>query len=219
MHINPGDHIGLVGHTGSGKSTIANLINRLYDTISGTISIDDVNVKKIATETMRRNISIVSQEIFLFRGTIADNIRYGRLDASMEDVKAAANVANADSFIRRLPNGYDTMLHSDGSNLSQGQRQLLAIARAAISRPPVLILDEATSSIDTRTEKLIEKGMDALMEGRTVFVIAHRLSTVRNSKAIMVLEKGQIIERGSHEELLEQKGRYYKLYTGQFELD
>ena len=168
---------------------------------------------------MRRSLSLVIQDTHLFTGTIADNIRYGRLDASMEDVKAAANVANADSFIRRLPNGYDTMLHSDGSNLSQGQRQLLAIARAAISRPPVLILDEATSSIDTRTEKLIEKGMDALMEGRTVFVIAHRLSTVRNSKAIMVLEKGQIIERGSHEELLEQKGRYYKLYTGQFELD
>ena len=168
---------------------------------------------------MRHSLSLVIQDTHLFTGTIADNIRYGRLDASMEDVKAAANVANADSFIRRLPNGYDTMLHSDGSNLSQGQRQLLAIARAAISRPPVLILDEATSSIDTRTEKLIEKGMDALMEGRTVFVIAHRLSTVRNSKAIMVLEKGQIIERGSHEELLEQKGRYYKLYTGQFELD
>ena len=168
---------------------------------------------------MRKSLSLVIQDTHLFTGTIADNIRYGRLDASMEDVKAAANVANADSFIRRLPNGYDTMLHSDGSNLSQGQRQLLAIARAAISRPPVLILDEATSSIDTRTEKLIEKGMDALMEGRTVFVIAHRLSTVRNSKAIMVLEKGQIIERGSHEELLEQKGRYYKLYTGQFELD
>ncbi len=168
---------------------------------------------------MSHSLSLVIQDTHLFTGTIADNIRYGRLDASMEDVKAAANVANADSFIRRLPDGYDTMLHSDGSNLSQGQRQLLAIARAAISRPPVLILDEATSSIDTRTEKLIEKGMDALMDGRTVFVIAHRLSTVRNSKAIMVLEKGQIIERGSHEELLEQKGRYYKLYTGQFELD
>ena len=176
-------------------------------------------MRDIKKDDLRRSLSLVIQDTHLFTGTIADNIRYGRLDASIGDVKAAANVANADSFIRRLPDGYDTMLHSDGSNLSQGQRQLLAIARAAISRPPVLSLDEATSSIDTRTEKLIEKGMDALMEGRTVFVIAHRLSTVRNSKAIMVLEQGQIIERGSHEELLEQKGRYYKLYTGQFELD
>lgn len=162
---------------------------------------------------------MVIQDTHLFTGTIADNIRYGRLKASDEEVKEAARIANADSFIRRLPEGYQTMLYSDGSNLSQGQRQLLAIARAAISNPPVLILDEATSSIDTRTEKLIEKGMDALMEGRTVFVIAHRLSTVRNSKAIMVLEKGEIIERGDHEELLEQKGRYYQLYTGQFELE
>lgn len=162
---------------------------------------------------------MVIQDTHLFTGTIADNIRYGRLDATDEDVVNAAKVANAHSFIRRLPQGYDTPLHSDGANLSQGQRQLLAIARAAISRPPVLILDEATSSIDTRTEKLIEKGMDALMDGRTVFVIAHRLSTVRNSKAIMVLEKGEIIERGSHEELIDQRGRYYKLYTGQFELE
>ena len=170
-------------------------------------------------DDLRRSLSMVIQDTHLFTGTISDNIRYGRLSASEEDVREAARIANADSFIRRLPNGYDTMLEGDGANLSQGQRQLLAIARAAISRPPVLILDEATSSIDTRTEKLIEKGMDALMEGRTVFVIAHRLSTVRNSKAIMVLEKGTIIERGSHEELLEQKGRYYQLYTGQFELD
>ena len=176
-------------------------------------------MREIKRRILRRSLSVVIQETHLFTGTIADNIRYGALDAAEEEVRKAARIANADSFIRRLPNGYDTMLHSDGSNLSQGQRQLLAIARAAISRPPVLILDEATSSIDTRTERLIEKGMDALMDGRTVFVIAHRLSTVRNSKAIIVLEKGEIIERGDHEELLEEKGRYYQLYTGQFELE
>ena len=219
LYAKPGQKIAFVGSTGAGKTTIINLINRFYEISGGSITYDGIDVRNIKKDDLRHSLSLVIQDTHLFTGTIADNIRYGRLDASMEDVKAAANVANADSFIRRLPNGYDTMLHSDGSNLSQGQRQLLAIARAAISRPPVLILDEATSSIDTRTEKLIEKGMDALMEGRTVFVIAHRLSTVRNSKAIMVLEKGQIIERGSHEELLEQKGRYYKLYTGQFELD
>ncbi len=219
LYAKPGQKIAFVGSTGAGKTTIINLINRFYEISGGSITYDGIDVRDIKKDDLRHSLSLVIQDTHLFTGTIADNIRYGRLDASMEDVKAAANIANADSFIRRLPNGYDTMLHSDGSNLSQGQRQLLAIARAAISRPPVLILDEATSSIDTRTEKLIEKGMDALMEGRTVFVIAHRLSTVRNSKAIMVLEKGQIIERGSHEELLVQKGRYYKLYTGQFELD
>ena len=185
----------------------------------GRITYDGIDIRDIRKDDLRRSLSVVIQDTHLFTGTIADNIRYGRLDATDEDVKAAAKVANARSFIRRLPDGYNTVLHSDGGNLSQGQRQLLAIARAAISRPPVLILDEATSSIDTRTEKLIEKGMDALMDGSTVFVIAHRLSTVRNSKAIMVLEKGSIIERGSHEELLEQQGRYYKLYTGQFELE
>lgn len=219
LYAKPGQKIAFVGSTGAGKTTIINLINRFYEISGGSITYDGIDVRNIKKDDLRHSLSLVIQDTHLFTGTIADNIRYGRLDASIEDVKAAANIANADSFIRRLPNGYDTMLHSDGSNLSQGQRQLLAIARAAISRPPVLILDEATSSIDTRTEKLIEKGMDALMEGRTVFVIAHRLSTVRNSKAIMVLEKGQIIERGSHEELLVQKGRYYKLYTGQFELD
>ena len=219
LYAKPGQKIAFVGSTGAGKTTIINLINRFYEISGGSITYDGIDVRDIKKDDLRRSLSLVIQDTHLFTGTIADNIRYGRLDASIGDVKAAANVANADSFIRRLPDGYDTMLHSDGSNLSQGQRQLLAIARAAISRPPVLILDEATSSIDTRTEKLIEKGMDALMEGRTVFVIAHRLSTVRNSKAIMVLEQGQIIERGSHEELLEQKGRYYKLYTGQFELD
>ena len=210
LYAKPGQKIAFVGSTGAGKTTIINLINRSYD---------GIDIRDIRKDDLRRSLSVVIQDTHLFTGTIADNIRYGRLDATDEDVKAAAKVANAHSFIRRLPDGYNTVLHSDGGNLSQGQRQLLAIARAAISRPPVLILDEATSSIDTRTEKLIEKGMDALMDGRTVFVIAHRLSTVRNSKAIMVLEKGSIIERGSHEELLEQQGRYYKLYTGQFELE
>ena len=219
LYAKPGQKIAFVGSTGAGKTTIINLINRFYEINSGTITYDGIDIKDIRKDDLRRSLSMVIQDTHLFTGTIADNIRYGRLDAADEDVKNAALVANAHSFIKRLPNGYDTVLHSDGANLSQGQRQLLAIARAAISRPPVLILDEATSSIDTRTEKLIEKGMDAIMDGRTVFVIAHRLSTVRNSKAIMVLEHGQIIERGSHEELLEQKGRYYKLYTGQFELE
>lgn len=219
LYAKPGQKIAFVGSTGAGKTTIINLINRFYEISGGSITYDGIDVRDIKKDDLRRSLSMVIQDTHLFTGTIADNIRYGRLDATDEDVKKAAGIANADSFIRRLPEGYDTVLHSDGSNLSQGQRQLLAIARAAISRPPVLILDEATSSIDTRTEKLIEKGMDALMEGRTVFVIAHRLSTVRLSQAIMVLEKGQIIERGSHEELLEQKGRYYKLYTGQFELE
>ncbi len=219
LYAKPGQKIAFVGSTGAGKTTIINLVNRFYEIGDGVITYDGIDIRQIKKDDLRRSLSMVIQDTHLFTGTIADNIRYGRLDATDEDVINAAKVANAHSFIRRLPEGYDTVLHSDGGNLSQGQRQLLAIARAAISRPPVLILDEATSSIDTRTEKLIERGMDALMDGRTVFVIAHRLSTVRNSKAIMVLEKGQIIERGSHEELLEQKGRYYNLYTGQFELE
>ena len=218
LYAKPGQKIAFVGSTGAGKTTIINLVNRFYEINSGSITYDGIDIRDIKKDDLRRSLSMVIQDTHLFTGTIADNIRYGRLDATDGDVVNAAKVANAHSFIRRLPQGYDTVLHSDGSNLSQGQRQLLAIARAAISRPPVLILDEATSSIDTRTEKLIEKGMDALMDGRTVFVIAHRLSTVRNSKAIMVLEKGEIIERGNHDELLEQKGRYYQLYTGQFEL-
>ncbi|WP_455616177.1 ABC transporter ATP-binding protein [Eisenbergiella sp.] len=219
LYAKPGQKIAFVGSTGAGKTTIINLVNRFYEIQGGTITYDGLDIRDIRKKDLRRSLSMVIQDTHLFTGTIADNIRYGRLKASEEEVKEAARIANADSFIRRLPEGYQTMLHSDGSNLSQGQRQLLAIARAAISSPPVLILDEATSSIDTRTEKLIEKGMDSLMEGRTVFVIAHRLSTVRNSKAIMVLEKGEIIERGDHEELLAQKGRYYQLYMGQFELE
>ena len=219
LYAKPGQKIAFVGSTGAGKTTIINLINRFYEIQSGTSTYDGIDIRDIKKDDLRRSLAMVIQETHLFTGTIADNIRYGRLDASLEEVKEAARIANADSFIRRLPKGYDTMLYSDGSNLSQGQRQLLAIARAAVAKPPVLILDEATSSVDTRTERLIEKGMDAIMEGRTVFVIAHRLSTVRNSKAIMVLEKGEIIERGSHEELLDLKGRYYQLYTGQFELE
>ena len=219
LFAKPGQKIALVGSTGAGKTTIINLINRFYEIQSGTITYDGIDIRRIKKDDLRKSLSMVIQDTHLFTGTIAENIRYGRLNATEDEVRAAAKIANADSFIRRLPKGYDTILHSDGSNLSQGQRQLLAIARAAISRPPVLILDEATSSIDTRTERLIEKGMDRLMENRTVFVIAHRLSTVRNSKAILVLEKGTIIERGDHEELLGQKGRYYQLYTGQFELE
>lgn len=219
LYAKPGQKIAFVGSTGAGKTTIINLVNRFYEVNGGSITYDGIDIREIRKDDLRRSMSMVIQDTHLFTGTIADNIRYGRLDASYEDVRAAAQVANAHSFIRRLPQGYDTVLHSDGANLSQGQRQLLAIARAAISRPPVLILDEATSSIDTRTEKLIEQGMDALMEGRTVFVIAHRLSTVRLSEAIIVLEHGEIMERGDHDELLEQKGRYYQLYTGQFELD
>ena len=219
LDIKAGEYVALVGSSGAGKTTIVNLINRFYDIQSGTITYDGIDIKDISKDDLRRSMAMVIQETHLFTGTIADNIRYGKLDATDEEVREAAVIANADSFIRRLPDGYDTMLYSDGSNLSQGQRQLLAIARAAVAKPPVLILDEATSSVDTRTERLIENGMDAIMEGRTVFVIAHRLSTVRNSKAIMVLEKGQIIERGSHDELIEQKGRYYQLYTGQFELE
>ena len=219
LFAKPGQKIAFVGSTGAGKTTIINLINRFYEIQSGTITYDGIDIRRIKKDDLRKSLSMVIQDTHLFTGTIAENIRYGRLNATEDEVRAAAKIANADSFIRRLPKGYDTILHSDGSNLSQGQRQLLAIARAAISRPPVLILDEATSSIDTRTERLIEKGMDRLMENRTVFVIAHRLSTVRNAKAILVLEKGTIIERGDHEELLGQKGRYYQLYTGQFELE
>ncbi|HJC38946.1 MAG TPA: ABC transporter ATP-binding protein/permease [Candidatus Mediterraneibacter faecigallinarum] len=218
LYAKPGQKIAFVGSTGAGKTTIINLINRFYEIQSGRILYDGIDIRDIREADLRRSLAMVIQDTHLFTGTIADNIRYGRLDATDEEVVEAAKLANADSFIRRLPDGYQTMLYSDGSNLSQGQRQLIAIARAAVAHPPVLILDEATSSIDTRTERLIEKGMDAIMEGRTVFVIAHRLSTVRNSKAIMVLEHGEILERGSHEELLEQEGRYYQLYTGMYEL-
>ena len=219
LFAKPGQKIAFVGSTGAGKTTIINLVNRFYEIQSGTITYDGIDIRRIRKADLRHSLSMVIQDTHLFTGTISDNIRYGRLNATEEEVREAARLANADSFIRRLPEGYDTMLYGDGSNLSQGQRQLLAIARAAISHPPVLILDEATSSIDTRTERLLEKGMDRLLENRTVFVIAHRLSTVRNSEAILVLEKGTIIERGSHEELLEDKGRYYQLYTGQFELE
>ena len=218
LYAKPGQKIAFVGSTGAGKTTITNLINRFYDVQEGEITYDGLNVKDIKKDDLRRSLGMVLQDTHLFTGTVEENIRYGRLDATHEDVVHAAKLANADFFIRHLPQGYDTVLTADGANLSQGQRQLLAIARAAVADPPVLILDEATSSIDTRTEALIEKGMDSLMQGRTVFVIAHRLSTVRNSNAIMVLEKGNIIERGDHNSLLEQKGRYYQLYTGMFEL-
>ena len=218
LYAKPGQKIAFVGSTGAGKTTITNLINRFYEIQQGEITYDGIDIKKIKKEDLRRSLAMVLQDTHLFTGTIRENIRYGRLDATDIEVEEAAKLANADSFIKYLPEGYDTLLTSDGANLSQGQRQLLSIARAAVANPPVLILDEATSSIDTRTEALIEKGMDKLMEGRTVFVIAHRLSTVRNSNAIMVLENGQIIERGDHENLLKQEGRYFKLYTGQFEL-
>ncbi len=219
LYAKPGQKIAFVGSTGAGKTTIINLINRFYEIQGGRILYDGIDIREIRKDDLRRSLAMVIQDTHLFTGTIMDNIRYGNLAAADDEVEEAARLANADSFIRRLPDGYRTMLYSDGSNLSQGQRQLLAIARAAVAHPPVLILDEATSSIDTRTERLIEKGMDAIMEGRTVFVIAHRLSTVRNSKAIMVLEHGTIIERGDHEELLEHKGRYYQLYTGMYELE
>ena len=214
LYAKPGQKIAFVGSTGAGKTTITNLINRFYDIQDGKIRYDGININKIKKADLRHSLGIVLQDTHLFTGTVRDNIRFGKLDATDEEIVAAAKLANADSFIRRLPKGYDTMLTGDGANLSQGQRQLLAIARAAIADPPVLILDEATSSIDTRTERIVQDGMDKLMRGRTTFVIAHRLSTVRNSDCIMVLEQGRIIERGTHDELIEEKGRYYQLYTG-----
>lgn len=218
LYAKPGQKIALVGSTGAGKTTITNLLNRFYEISDGKVRYDGINIQKIKKDDLRRSLAMVLQDTHLFTGTVRENIRYGKLDATDDEVVAAARLANAHSFIKHLPQGYDTMITGDGANLSQGQRQLIAIARAAVADPPVLVLDEATSSIDTRTEYLIEKGMDELMKGRTVFVIAHRLSTVRNADAILVLENGEIIERGSHDELLNQKGRYYRLYTGQFEL-
>ena len=218
LYAKPGQKIAFVGSTGAGKTTITNLINRFYDVQGGSVIYDGIDVRDIKKDALRRSLGIVLQDTHLFTGTVAENIRFGKLDATQEEIEKAAKIANADYFIRRLPHGYDTLVTADGANLSQGQRQLLAIARAAVADPPVLILDEATSSVDTRTEALIERGMDQLMEGRTVFVIAHRLSTVRNSNAIMVLEQGKIVERGDHDDLLEQKGKYYQLYHGMFEL-
>ena len=219
LYAKPGQKVAFVGATGAGKTTITNLINRFYDIADGKIRYDGININKIKKPDLRRSLGVVLQETNLFTGTVMDNIRYGKLDATDEECVAAAKLANAHEFITRLPNGYDTMLTGNGASLSQGQRQLIAIARAAVADPPVMILDEATSSIDTRTEALVQKGMDALMQGRTTFVIAHRLSTVKNSDCIMVLEKGRIIERGSHEALLAEKGTYYQLYTGAFELE
>ena len=219
LYAKPGQKIAFVGSTGAGKTTITNLLNRFYDIQSGSITIDGVNIRHINRDNLRQNIAMVLQDTHLFTGTVMENIRYGRLDATDEEVIQAAKTASAYSFIMRLPHGFDTVLEGDGANLSQGQRQLLNIARAAISKAPILILDEATSSVDTRTEKHIEHGMDRLMADRTTFVIAHRLSTVRNANAIMVLENGEIIERGDHDDLLAQKGRYYELYTGVKELD
>ena len=214
LYADPGQKLAFVGSTGAGKTTITNLINRFYDIQDGKIRYDGININKIKKADLRRSLGIVLQDTHLFTGTVMDNIRYGNLEATDEEVIAAAKLANADSFIRRLPDGYHTMLTGDGGNLSQGQRQLLAIARAAVANPPALILDEATSSIDTRTERIVQEGMDALMKGRTTFVIAHRLSTIKNSDCIMVLKQGRIIERGNHDQLMEEKGTYYKLQTG-----
>ena len=219
LYAEPGQKVAFVGSTGAGKTTITNLINRFYDLADGKIRYDDININKIKKADLRRSLGVVLQETNLFTGTIMENIRYGKLDATDEEVYAAAKLANADDFIRLLPNGYDTVITGNGGSLSQGQRQLIAIARAAVADPPVMILDEATSSIDTRTEAIVQRGMDALMKGRTVFVIVHRLSTVRNSDVIMVLEQGRIIERGSHDKLIAEKGKYYQLYTGAFELE
>ncbi|MBQ9520534.1 MAG: ATP-binding cassette domain-containing protein [Acholeplasmatales bacterium] len=219
IYAHPGQQIALVGATGAGKTTITNLINRFYDIADGKVRYDGININKIKKDDLRRSLGIVLQETSLFTGTVMENIRYGRLDATDEEVYEAAKIANAYDFITRLPNGFNTMLTHNGSNLSQGQRQLIAIARAACADAPVMILDEATSSIDTRTEALVQRGMDKLMEGRTTFVIAHRLSTVRNSDCIMVLDQGRIIERGTHEDLIAKKGTYYQLYTGAFELE
>ena len=219
LYAKPGQKIAFVGATGAGKTTITNLINRFYDVQDGKIRYDGININKIRKADLRHSLGVVLQDTHLFTGTVRENIRFGRLDATDEEIEAAAKLANADDFIRRLPNGYDTMLTADGSELSQGQCQLLSIARAAVADPPVLILDEATSSIDTRTEAIVQRGMDALMKGRTVFVIAHRLSTIRNSDAIIVLDHGRIIERGDHDELIEKHGTYYQLYTGALELE
>ena len=219
LYAKPGQKIAFVGATGAGKTTITNLINRFYDIADGKIRYDDININKIKKTDLRRSLGIVLQDVSLFTGTIMENIRYGKLDATDDEVYAAAKLANADGFIQMLPDGYDTVIGNEGSSLSQGQRQLISIARAAVADPPVMILDEATSSIDTRTESIVQKGMDRLMQGRTVFVIAHRLSTIQNSDVIMVLDKGKIIERGNHEDLIKQKGKYYQLYTGAFELE
>ncbi|MBE7016482.1 MAG: ATP-binding cassette domain-containing protein, partial [Ruminococcaceae bacterium] len=219
VYAEPGQQVAFVGATGAGKTTITNLINRFYDIEDGKIRYDGININKIKKADLRRSLGIVLQETNLFTGTVMDNIRYGNLDATDEECIEAAKLVGADDFITRLPAGYDTMLDNNGSNLSQGQRQLVAIARAAVCDPPVMILDEATSSIDTRTEAIVQRGMEQLMKGRTVFVIAHRLSTVKSSDVIMVLEKGRIIERGNHEKLISEKGKYYQLYTGAFELE